>query len=150
MGEGCGCWTGKEVTKLPSVSISNFFRLCFEHSFAFLFKFWTTRWWNNPPFSRAFYPSSSVFLMNIPHSDPYSPDRYLHHHHPSCMQHTHSTPPTHLLRLRYFFTRYPLHSIIILQCFDRLIHSAAVCVHWEPTHQESPSPGVGGTDRNTI
>ena len=41
------------------------------------------------------------------------------------MQHTHSTPPTHLLHFVYFFTRYPLHSIIILQCFERLIHLVA-------------------------
>ena len=46
----------------------NFFRLCFEHSFAFLFKFWTTHWWYNPPFSRDF---SLFFLICL--SDVYSP-----------------------------------------------------------------------------
>ena len=68
LGEGCGCWTGKEVMHnglLSKVSISNFFRLCFEHSFAFLFKFWTTRWWYNPPLTRDFLLFFRICLSDV-------------------------------------------------------------------------------------
>ena len=73
MGESCGCWTGKEVMHgglLSKVSILIFFRFRFEHSFAFLFRFWTTHWWYNPPLSRDFF---LFFLICL--SDVYSPLR---------------------------------------------------------------------------
>ena len=111
---------------LSKVSISNFFRLCFEHSFAFLFKFWTTRWWYNPPLTRDFL---LFFLICL--SDVYSQLRPIFPRPlfgpSSSIMHAaypfHPTNPSVMSHVLLYKISTALNNK--LQCFDWLIHSVA-------------------------